>query len=638
MAEPTGTVVASFAELKHVLENTEEILVYLNADIQGEAGGIKTPNSKPSIIIDGTYGGVRHRYRDYSTYTTGYGLQTDTIRVSAPAGNTYTVTMQNMDIDSVNYYGPMSSPLSDANYANVTYIMRGVTYTGPQVAYIGHGGVEYYDSDFVIDGSAFTVSEEFAQCNRVTFGGAITIRHAPYASVNMFPFEGQAATRAIIFKAGADVRINTTRPFFSGGTTPFTIEEGASVMIESTTTLSPSLVYASPFTVGSNANFTYIQTAKNGSVSTIYCNGDFTVSQGASVQIEARHSSPSRLIYFSTTNARLRVTDPERFLLRSTGAGLIHFASTSTLELQGGQINYWKTPPSTDDPGGFADIPTYSWRKNPPSGEAVLSASISGGTTNTLFPTAGTGATNLDGTELEGKPLSELLLYSAYAFAIGSLPLSVDTITDDAYPIQGISAPGAKIIVSYTVDGMDYALPGTAGEDGKFSIETPAAIPPDETVTIRTNTPFLISETVQAAVDAGKLVLEAPPEQLAFAMSNKVSQYPLLFGRAENNWSLQVNDTRVRKTSWRIYAAISGSMAAETGHTLPDAVVFRDEADMLHVLNDEPKQIWLNETGAASVTVRWAADKGILMQRSTNPMYINEQYSAIIYWRIEAEE
>lgn len=626
-----GTVVASFAELKDALENTAETLVYLSADIYGEAGGIKIPSTKPDVIIDGTYEGIKHRYRDYGSGT-GLGSQADTIMVNLPAGGAFTVTMQNMYIDSVNYYGPMSSPLTNANYRNVTYIMRGVSYHGPQVAYIGYGCVEYYDSDFFVDGETFSTCEEFAQCNRVVFGGKITVKHLPRAAVNMFPFEGEAATRAITITAGADVQIDTTRIFFSGGTTPFTIEDGASLQITSTTTLAPAGIYAAPFTIGKNATFRYLQTAKNGSTCTIYCNGDFTVAEGAHVYLEAQHDASNALIRFYSTSARLSIAEPASFVLRSTAAGAVYFPFATRLELRGEQINYWSDPPSAEDPGGFSDTPAYSWRKAVATG-TVVPAYINGSTTNAVF-TPDADGTNLTEEELQGRPLSALLLNKAYVLAVGSLHLAADVITDDNYPIEGTAAPGAALRVSYTAEGTVYALQGTADENGVFSIATAVPVPTGAPVSFRANLPFLLSEASRSAVEPGELVLETPPNEMVFSIKNRVSVNPVLFGRSENDWSLLVTDTRARKTPWRIYATLKGDLTSVAGHTLPEAVVYRDEENARHILSGQPEQVWLDESGAASVVVGWAADKGILLQPGTKPMYQNERYAAAIGWQL----
>lgn len=637
MPETTGTVVTTFAELKNTLENTDETLVYFGADIQGEAGGIRIPNTKPDVVIDGTYDGVQHTYTDYSTYTTGFGLQTDTIRVYLPAGGTFTVTMQNMKINSVNYYGPMSTPLTDSAYAKVTYIMRGVSYYGPQVAYVGYGGVEYYDSEFVIDGTRFSVSEEFAQCNRVTFGGSITIEHAPAAAVNMFPFEGNAATRAITVKAGADVHITTNRIFFSGGATPFTIEAGASLYIQSTTTLAPAAVFASPFTVGQNASFTYIQTARNAAVATVYCNGSFTVAPGAKVYMEAQYSNSQYLLQFSGASCKLSVADPESFILRAPDAGLVYFPSSTRLELQGGQINYWKKATNAQDPGGLTDIPDFSWRKTAAADGSVTPTYINGGSTNTVF-TLDAGGTNLTAEELEGKALSNLLLNSAFVFSIGSLPLRVDTVTDDNYPVQGMTMPGAKIEVGYKAEGVDYSASDTAAKDGSFRAVTTEPIPVTEVVTVYANLPFLISSFVTSAVDAGELAITGLPAQITFTIAKKAALTPKLFGRTDDNWTITVSDTRIRKTAWRLYGAIDGHLTSENNHTLPDAVVFRKEDGTIQLMDTRPLLLWLDETGASTVNVCWAADKGLLMQECANPICVNEQYTASIDWSLEAEE
>lgn len=158
------TVVTTFDALRNALENTDETYVYFGADIYGDNQGIKIPNTKTEVTIDGTYGGQRYKYRDFGNETNGLGLPDYTIRVANPAGETFRITMQNMLIDSINYYGPMTASNS-ANDANISLIMRNVEYYGPQTAYNRYGCMEYYDSTFTIT-NQYYYSEEFAECSR----------------------------------------------------------------------------------------------------------------------------------------------------------------------------------------------------------------------------------------------------------------------------------------------------------------------------------------------------------------------------------------------------------------------------------------------------------------------------------------
>ncbi|GEM_PF-3362426 len=623
-----STVVTTFAELRDALENTDETYIYFGADIYGDDQGVKIPNTKADVVIDGTYDGIRYKYRDYGNETNGYGLPDYTIRINNPAGGTFRITMQNMLIDSINYYGPMTGA-NAATDANVTLVMRNVEYYGPQTAYNRYGCMEYHDSTFTIT-NQYYYSEEFAECNRVIFGGKIDISHHPTQIYHMFPLAaGSSDTRAITVLAGADVTIDTGNSLF-GLAPAITIEENASLTITTTKSLSgTTAAYASPFIIKKNASFHCVQTARDGAISTIYCNDRFEVGEGATVYMEAQYDNANELIDFSGSGRTLALNNPKSFILRSRTAGVVSFGSSNRLEVTGGQINYWSSPVSADDPGGFNDIPAYSWRKTLLSDNTRPDTYINATTTNTAF-TPDADGTNLTAEELDGKPLSGLLLYKAYAFSVGSLPLSVEPLTDDQYPVSGLSASGAAVRISYFTDDA-HTYSGTADAGGVFSIPTDEAIPADTAVTIDCSRPFLLNSLIISAIPAGTLVVGAPSTDILFEIKKRLSGPPNVYGRKDDDWAITVTDTRVRSSPWQLQVTADSPLTSvsDPEHTLPGSLIFIDGNGVSHPLGTSPVSIWTGEASDGSplvTTVHWEAGQGLLMTVSSTPFYMNESY------------
>ena len=138
----TTVVVFTYAELKTVLEGTNNYsYIYFGANITLTAG-IKIASTKTNITIDGTYQNVRYTYEDMKNLSAS-----NTIYVSS--SNTTKVTVQNMDITGYNYYGVIYVPESNT-YANTVIEYNNVTYEGPQMIYHPNGLTRIISSNITI--------------------------------------------------------------------------------------------------------------------------------------------------------------------------------------------------------------------------------------------------------------------------------------------------------------------------------------------------------------------------------------------------------------------------------------------------------------------------------------------------------
>ena len=123
--------VETSAELKSILEGTNNIThIYLAKDIT-LAQGITILGSKTQVTIDGLYPtdgtGTIHTYTDMNS-----GSNADAIGVRT--ASSIHVTVQNLNVVGKNYYGLIYVAEGSA-YQNVIITYKNITYNGPQITY-----------------------------------------------------------------------------------------------------------------------------------------------------------------------------------------------------------------------------------------------------------------------------------------------------------------------------------------------------------------------------------------------------------------------------------------------------------------------------------------------------------------------
>ena len=625
---PTEAVVDTFADFKTVAEGTGEdygavTTIYFSADITQTATPVTIPLSKPDFVIDGTYDGVRH------TYTTTGDSGTNFITTANPgtAKPALSITMQHINIAGGNYYGAMGSA-DNGNYLNVMFTYSDVDYNGAQANYHRYGTVRYLDCRMSIN------RNEVAECGRVIIGGETTIVHttALYSSFWM-----TLDTTRQYFRVLAGANVNITAAYgvlYVSNDAEFIIEDGASLVISSPYGLAYSNSTYKTFEIGVGATFECRQTIELQPM--INLKGTMTVKENARVFLR-RTAGTNPII--SASSSTVSIQSPEYFVALSSTGHVMSFSGSTHLDIQGMQINYWETANSTGDPGGFTDIPTYSWRKTPLADQSAEAVYIRGTAATGSF-TADADGTNLSADELTDKPLTGFVLNKAYGCSVGNLPLYADHVTDDGWPVTGTTSAGAAVKVSYDAASLE----DTAGSDGTFRIDTEENIPLDTDVTITVNLPYLLRSYTMAAVAPGTIEVTDPPAQIWFDMSDKVSLSPLLYGRTEEDWSLTVTDSRARSSSWQLYATLTGEMtsyteAGEVKCTLPGSLVFVGPEGDLKVLNTTPLLIWEGEANNGDLTkeweLAWDAAAGFLLGISANAFCSGDTYTAEIAWDIQ---
>ena len=638
-----SAVVNTFADMKAVLEDATGIYkdittVYMGNDITQPAGYIRIPLSKPNVVIDGTYNGIRR------VYTTTGNNATNYITYAVPGADRPMLhaTMQHVDIVGNNYYGALGASDS-ANNLNLTLTYRDVTYTGSECCYNRYGTVQFLDCTLNID------THEITECGRVELGGKVMVNHtmAGYSSFwmyyNVTDADG-ASSQYIRVMEGADVTLTSMfAAFYIQPGARLIVEDNARLILNAAGGIAYDTSAFASVSVGAGATLACTQTIDRYAL--LYINGEMSVGTGSNVSlVKTIGSSP---VLNLSTASTLSVQSPGSFLLRNNVAGAVAFGGACRLNLIGGQVNFWSQAPRADDLGGFTDIPAYSWRKTVSEDQTAPEARIVGSTTNAAF-TLDDGGTNLEPAELEGKPLSGLLLNKAFAFSMGDLPLWINPIADDDWPAFGRTVSGATLRVVYMADGVDYTDNGQADNAGAFSIpKSVGSLELGTVVTITARLPFLLTARVVSVVPIGDIAIIDAVSQLVLDYNKRVSQEPEVYGREADDWSLVVADSRARSTPWKLYAAIGHNMrslneSGEVRHTLPGALVFVNENAEVTPIGQVPVLVWSGSANGGNVnsitTVTWSTDRGILLARSTNPIWVKERYCADITWQIGTDD
>ncbi len=625
--DDTSVAVYTFADLSAVLQNTGSAYtavtqVFLAADITLTAG-INLSTARSAITLDGKdpydlTGETVHTITESQTSDSGRAIGVRT------GGYTMAVTYQNINWVGQNYYGVFFTP-GDSTYNNVSITLSRINYTGPQFTYHHAGITRILDCQVNIV-KAYSNCEEVGEVCRLEIGGTTAITHTDSADTDsMFWFFGTAPSFTIL--PDAQVTLNTVMDVYYtwAGEVPFSLSPGASLIVNTKKGFCrDSGNKLASVTIGADSSFRLIQTAP-GSGATMHCTGAFTVEEGASVYMQSAFTGANQTLYFYTTAAALQLNNPHSFVIYNQSANAFAFDARTTISMTGQQFNYWSSATLFPAAGTLADTPQYAWWRA--AGGVALISGNNTGSASTL------ASSDFSEEDLQGKPLSNLKLHSARVFAVGELPLHVDDITADGYPVTGTTLADAAVRV--TTESDEYT--STANAAGEFSVETDV-IPMEAAVKIIANVPFLYSAVVRRSLEPGGLTLSAP-ETMVFLLNIIAESPSVLYGREDTAWALTVTDSRIHSTPWALYASINGPMTSQVNarHTVPGALVHVDEA--VTSLGAAPVLIYQGEAndGTTQVTeIAWEAVKGILLQAVDAPYFNKELYRTDIIWTLVA--
>ena len=608
-------VVFSFAELKSALEGDNGYLdIYMGADIN-MSGGIRINSKKSNVMISGTYNGVTYRLEDVKSLATG-----DTISVS----NTMKyIVVRDVVVTGNNYYGVIFVTDS-SSYKDVILEYNNVNYTGCQIGFHPYGLTKFIDCTINIIDTSLVSGNEVAECNRIELGGKTVINHNSKSN-SSFWFRNSNPSFTVL--ENADVKFTSVyRELFYGPTNlAFTVMKGASIDISSYNGLGFGTYGTGTTVIDINASLSFRQNGANGSYPSWYSYGSITLNSGSSLSIISDYNnigSSNYCILFPNTSGGIYFNNPHKVLLYNKGASVIGASSSIPFVFYFSRINLFVNVIDLTENISSSTLPNYAWYKLD-NVTSYIKGTFSNSSTKVVEH-------NFSG-ESYLPDISSFIIGGKKIISVDVLPLVIGAITDEDTKIEGLTSPNGSILISY--NGVNSVV--SASDDGRFSYTLDEALP------IGTNILFNVKEKDGAIfvtkevtiVFSGELVLESATSLVEFSMV-PISTNPVICPR-NGDLVVRVMDSRVRGSSWKLYASIDSDLTSSSGDMLERALIFRDKDGNVSVLSETPMLIYTGSvsSGVTVTDVSFDDSLGILLC-IRDSIKANVVYRTNIIWSI----
>ena len=611
-------VVYTSSELKTALENDNGYTyVYLGNNITLETG-IKISNSKVNLTIDGTYDGITYQFEDKKTLSSG-----DTITASFPT--ILKVTVCNMKIIGYNYYGVIYVPESSV-YKNIIVEYNNITYTGPQISFHPTGLTRFIDVNITIQDNTLTVGNEVAECNQIEIGGTSTILHSSKSN-SAFWFRNSDCSLKILSNAIVEFTSTYRELFYGVSNLAFSVLSNASFTVTSNNGMAYNNFGTLDTILFPNADFTIKQTARNGGYATWYSYGSITLNENASLSIINDYSNIATSnynIYFSN-NSSFILNNPKKVILYNEKANVIYTPSAIPFDFSFSRVNLFTSVINREEAITTATLPTYAWYKE------TGTSNIVGTFSNT---SAKINSNNYTEEELANLPdINNFIFANKKIFSIGDFFFRIDAITDTDTKMSGVTLPLASILISY----QDVNTVVNASDSGIFTYSYPDTLPIGTVITfqVKEHNSLLYHTKVIQIVYSGELLLESASKIVNFKLV-PISLNPILCPRS-SELVVNVIDSRVTSTDWKLYASIKHDLISPQEVTLKDSLVYKDDTGKITVLSSTPTLVYTgkkNDGSTLNTSVTWKDDEGILLM-ITDKLINGMEYETNIIWTVE---
>lgn len=619
MINDTTVVVYTMAELKTALEGVNYTYIYFGANITLTTGITIAPTKK-EIIIDGTYNGIRYTYQDMKSASSG-----DTISVRN--ANITKVTVQNIDVTGFNYYGIIYVP-EDNSLQNIVIEYNNLTYNGPQCTFHPTGLSRYLDCNINII-TAYLAANEVAECNRIEIGGTTTIYHTSTID-SMFWYRGTITPYFKILPNAVVTMTATARELFYGPTNlALLIGQNARLNFTTYHGMGYGTFSTNQVLIDKGAQVSITQTARNGSYPTWYCNGPFTINENASFTMISNYSgitSSNYNICFTSANASMTINNPKQIIFYNKGASAIYSNAQIPFYLTFCRFNRWLKASDITIAGSLQDLPNYAWYKT--NDLSTISGTLNASTTIIT-------SNNYTTEELSTlPPLTNFQFQNTPVFSIGKMMLNIDAITDKQTEIQGYTTPLSEVQINY----QNTAYIVTADSNGIFQKTLSSPLPEGTEISFIANQPnhFIYQTKNVTVVYSGELTLDFAPKTIQFSMI-PFSISPVLCSRS-TGLQIQVTDTRIYSSNWKLYAKINHDLKSTNGLTLTDSLVYVDNDNNITPLSTSSIIVYTGESNNGTTkitTVDWPEKQGIILKIENEAVENGVQYETDIIWSIE---
>lgn len=609
-----ATSVSSFSELKTAVEDDETTEIIVQSDITFESG-IKVNTSKGSLVID--FSG--HVVTDMTS-----SAFTNTIYVAA-SSPAFEITVKNANWSGRNYYGIVG--VYDGN-TNVSLVIEGMTYKGPQFVYNKSGSTKIVDCNIVLDkNESSTNPQELGEVNRLTISGNVVV-NSNSTSNSVLWFTGTGAELLVEENAYFEVNALSTYMCYTDSSPAFTFGKNSKTFIITKSGLfygaGSSSHIASSFTLSEGATLSATRNESN-SVPMLKCETGLFVGKDATLNLFSPSAGTSALIYFGKV-ATMTFSSPKNVVLYNNGANIFAFGAGSSsspnlFNLTTQRLNFWNTATTPlESAGGLDDFPSSNVHKSQYVEEISMNITLS----SSQILTVDTNLVEGD----EGYPVSTSLpLLSSKVISFGDLPLSVDKLTSSSTSISGMTAAYANVRTT-----SSSVVSTTANALGEFSVALSESLAIGTDIKVEANKNFLFSSMSKRVEGSVEIV---NPQPLKFhAFSTMPNKNTIL--RANPDWSIEVRDTRESGGDWLLYAYITSPLSSGQ-NALDDGLVYVEEASVTP-LSNTPILIHRESFSQDSTTViKWQEMEGFLLSLDPNLTYAAGDYSTTLFWEIRSQ-
>lgn len=603
-----------------------------NGSIAASGAGCPVPSSVSSLKIIGRdpYNGKRVTFSDWT------GLaQLNSIY---PTAASQTITLYDMTINGINYYGTMAGN----DKSNTTLIYDTISYTGPQTAYNrGTGSIVIYrDTDITLQKSSSAPAQEAAEVPNVRLEGAVNISHDDTDAV----FWLTGSPNSLTVASGADVNITTTNYFIYCEATNVDVD------IIGSLTLTVNGDGAESF-FQSSGKYANLNIPSGGSL--IYTHNRIGTSWYGSLRTNNATVDGTLIIRRSTTttsNSTLEVASgctltigPSAYveLSNSNGPVLSSASGTSTCNISTSIINRYEDA---------SDTPTNVWNNAELSAFTISMSLKSSASNNMVNIITGLNESN------KGDALGAVVLANISPVHMGNdrkLVLgsagrvTMPKLLSGTYWFAGEGPSGAVLQateVAMAGGVMQSTLQrsgSTICEGGTYSFETAAFDSPlqsqNSRVYVQAQSGGLVYYTY-ADVTPGIPEIVSIPSTLAFEIV-PLSSKAQIIGRQNPNWQMEVYDPRGEDDSYRLCVSIDAPLTGQTtGDTLDGALVYVGATQLTPLSSTQlPVATKRGVEGQTTYTHQWAADMGLLVALPAFTGISGESYQTEMRWTLVIE-
>ena len=609
-------VVFTYTELKTVLEgNNNYNYVYLGEDIV-LTGGIKLAN-KASIVIDGTYDNVRHKLEDKKSLSAS-----DTINVSYPG--IITVKVCNLDFTGYNYYGVIYVP-DNSSYKNTIIEYNNIVYTGPQISFHAWGLTRFIDANITIEDNSLTVGNEVAECNKIEIGGTTVINHLSKSN-SAFWFRNSDSYFKILVNGKLEFTSPNRELFYGVNNLELTVMNNGYMSVVSHSGMAYGNFGTGNTTINANATLVLKQTSSNGSYAVWYSYGSITLNNNATLTIYNDYTgigTANYNIYFSNSSSFI-LNNPKSVVLYNEKANVIYTPGAIPFDFTFSRVNLFTNPILVNANISTSTLPTYSWYKTSENGN------IKGTFNSTSVNITSHNFTQDDLQTLP--PLTNFIFPNKKIFSIGNFGFRINAITDEDLKMSGETLANASILISYN-NVNEVVL---ADDNGNFSYEYAETLPVGTTITfnIKKSNDLIYHTKIIQIVFSGELVLESATSSISFDLV-PISVSPIICPKL-TELDVNVVDTRINSTNWKLYASVSQDLKTSDGKILDGNIIYKD-GDIISILSDTPTLVYTGANNGGNIlhtNVKFAKDEGILLKLN-GKIINNTTYETKIIWKIE---